>query len=77
MTMTWYACCMVLRTRSTPSIPCATTVAELEAYAQMVLANPDFVERLKTNAPMNSPDHATYYGGDSKGYTDYPALSPA
>jgi N-ethylmaleimide reductase len=55
----------------------ASGVAELEAYGQMVLANPDFVERLKTNAPMNSADQATYYGGDAKGYTDYPSLAGA
>jgi len=53
----------------------ASGLAELEAYGQMVLANPDFVERLKTNAPMNAPEQATYYGGDSKGYTDYPNLA--
>jgi NADPH2 dehydrogenase len=55
----------------------ASGLAELEAYGQMVLANPDFVERLKTGAPMNPPDHATYYGGDAKGYTDYPSLGGA
>ena len=52
----------------------ASGLADLEAYGQMVLANPDFVERLKTDAPMNPPDHAAYYGGDAKGYTDYPSL---
>ncbi len=52
-------------------------LAELEAYGQMVLANPDFVERLKANAPMNQPDYSTYYGGDAKGYTDYPTLGVA
>lgn len=55
----------------------ASGLAELEAYGQMVLANPDFVERLKTNAPMNPPDQATYYGGDAQGYTDYPSLGGA
>jgi len=52
-------------------------LAELESYGQLVLANPDFVERLKTDAPMNAPDQATYYGGDATGYTDYPSLNPA
>src|ERR1700719_1370295 len=28
-------------------------LADLEAYGQMLLANPDFVTRLKTDAPMN------------------------
>jgi len=55
----------------------ASGLAELEAYGQMVLANPDFVARLKANAPMNGADHNTYFGGSAQGYTDYPALSPA
>ena len=49
-------------------------LADLEAYGQLVLANPDFVARLKTNAGMNAADHKTYYGGTAEGYTDYPAL---
>jgi N-ethylmaleimide reductase len=41
----------------------------------MVLANPDFVERLKTHAALNAAVQATFYGGTAIGYTDYPALS--
>jgi N-ethylmaleimide reductase len=26
------------------------------------------------NAPLNTPDESTFYGGAEKGYTDYPAL---
>jgi 2,4-dienoyl-CoA reductase-like NADH-dependent reductase (Old Yellow Enzyme family) len=52
----------------------ATGVADLEAYGQMVLANPDFVSRLITGAPMNEANPATYFGGDAQGYTDYPDL---
>jgi N-ethylmaleimide reductase len=48
--------------------------ADLEAYGQMVLANPDFVARLKADAPMNDADRATFFGGAARGYTDYPAL---
>ncbi|MGJ7499493.1 alkene reductase [Variovorax sp. ZT5P49] len=55
----------------------ASGLADLEAYGQMVLANPDFVTRLKTGAPMNAADHNTYFGGTAQGYTDYPALSAA
>jgi len=55
----------------------AAGLAELEAYGQMVLANPDFVTRLKTRAPMNDADRNTLYGGNAQGYTDYPALNPA
>ncbi|MER9297288.1 alkene reductase [Mesorhizobium sp. M0621] len=53
----------------------ASGLADLEAYGQMVLANPDFVERLKSNAAMNSAVQATFYGGTALGYTDYPGLS--
>ena len=28
----------------------------------------------KAGGPFNTPDTATFYGGDDKGYTDYPAL---
>jgi len=55
----------------------AAGLADLEAYGQMVLANPDFVARLKTHAPMNDADRNTFYGGSAQGYTDYPALSRA
>jgi N-ethylmaleimide reductase len=55
----------------------ASGLAELESYGQMVLANPDFVARLKTQAPMNDADRNTFYGGSAQGYTNYPALSPA
>jgi N-ethylmaleimide reductase len=55
----------------------ASDLADLEAYGQMVLANPDFVTRLKTAAPMNEADRASFFGGAAPGYTDYPALEPA
>ena len=53
----------------------ASGLADLESYGQMVLANPDFVERLKADAPMNAADPATFFGGAARGYTDYPTLS--
>jgi N-ethylmaleimide reductase len=55
----------------------ASGLADLEAYGQMVLANPDFVARLKIGAPMNGADRVTSFGGDARGYTDYPALEVA
>jgi N-ethylmaleimide reductase len=55
----------------------ASGLADLEAYGQMVLANPDFVARLKAGAPMNEADRATFFGGAARGYTDYPALEAA
>ena len=55
----------------------ASGLADLEAYGQMVLANPDFIGRLKTGAPMNEADRASFFGGAAQGYTDYPALEMA
>ncbi len=48
--------------------------ADLIAFGVPFLANPDLVERLRRNAPLNTPDKASFYGGDAHGYTDYPAL---
>lgn len=55
----------------------ASGLSDLEAYGQMVLANPDFAARLKAGAPMNEADRNTFFGGSAQGYTDYPALSAA
>src|SRR5882724_2821765 len=41
----------------------ASGLADLEAYGQLVLANPDFVARVKTGAPMNEADRASFFGG--------------
>jgi N-ethylmaleimide reductase len=46
--------------------------ADMVAYGKLFIANPDLPERLAKNLPLNSPDQATFYGGDEKGYTDYP-----
>lgn len=50
--------------------------ADLVAFGKAFIANPDLVERLRLQAPLNPPDPATFYGGGAKGYTDYPALAP-
>jgi N-ethylmaleimide reductase len=47
---------------------------DLVAFGKPFIANPDLVQRLKDNAPLNAPDQATFYGGGAKGYTDYPLL---
>jgi len=39
------------------------------------MSNPDLVERLRTNAPLNEiMGEETFYGGGAHGYTDYPTL---
>jgi N-ethylmaleimide reductase len=62
------------RSRDQVGADVASGLADLEAYGQMVLANPDFVNRLKSDAPMNEADRSTFFGGSAKGYTDYPAI---
>jgi N-ethylmaleimide reductase len=51
--------------------------ADLVAFGRLFIANPDLVERFRLNAPLNQPDRATFYGGGTEGYTDYPALNEA
>ena len=46
--------------------------ADLISVGSLALANPDLVERLRTGAPLNTPDPATFYQGGALGYTDYP-----
>ena len=48
--------------------------ADLVAFGKLFIANPDLVERLRDNAPLNTPDKSTFYGGGAEGYTDYPML---
>jgi N-ethylmaleimide reductase len=55
----------------------AEGLADLVAFGQPFLANPDLPERLRTGAPLNKPNPATYYGGGAEGYTDYPTLEAA
>lgn len=50
----------------------ASGLADLESYGQMVLANPDFVARVKAHAPMNPADRNSFFGGGDAGYIDYP-----
>lgn len=44
------------------------------AYGVPYIANPDLVERFRTNASLNEADANTFYGGTEKGYTDYSFL---
>jgi N-ethylmaleimide reductase len=48
--------------------------ADVVAFGKPFISNPDLVRRLKENAPLNTLDQATLYGGGGKGYADYPTL---
>lgn len=62
------------RPREQIGLDVAAGLADLEAFGQMVLANPDFVERVKSNTPMNAARLDGFYGGAERFYTDYPFL---
>jgi N-ethylmaleimide reductase len=49
--------------------------ADLVAFGKPFITNPDFVERLQKNLPINNTlDASTLYTPDAKGYTDYPVF---
>jgi N-ethylmaleimide reductase len=52
----------------------ASGSADLISFGKAFLANPDLPARLVANAPLNAHDSTYFYGGDAKGYTDYPIL---
>ncbi|MBU6493236.1 MAG: alkene reductase [Burkholderiales bacterium] len=54
-----------------------TNAADLIAFGRPFISNPDLVERLKTGGPLNPLDKSTLYGGDARGYIDYPSLAEA
>jgi len=49
-------------------------LADIVPVGKWGLANPDFVERLKTGAALNEMDPTTLFSGGAKGYIDYPTL---
>lgn len=48
--------------------------ADLIAYGQLFIANPDLPTRFRRGAALAQPQRSTFYGGSAAGYTDYPAL---
>lgn len=51
--------------------------ADLVAFGRHFIANPDLPHRIRHGLPLNAYDRSTFYGGDHRGYTDYPAASAA
>ncbi len=49
--------------------------ADLVSFGRWFMANPDLVQRLKLDAPLNAlMGQDTFYGGGAHGYTDYPSI---
>ena len=49
--------------------------ADFVAYGRLYISNPDLPQRFAASAPLNQYDRSTFYGGDERGYIDYPMLS--
>ena len=48
--------------------------ADLVAFGRHFIANPDLPHRIRHGLPLNAYDRSTFYGGDHRGYTDYPTV---
>ncbi len=48
--------------------------ADAVAFGIPYIANPDLVERLRRDAPLNEPRPELFYAKGAEGYTDYPSL---
>ena len=53
----------------------AESEADLVAFGMPYIANPDLPERFRHGGSLMEADQATLYGGDEKGYTDYPFMA--
>jgi N-ethylmaleimide reductase len=49
--------------------------ADCIAFGRLYIANPDLVERLRTDAPLNPPRIELFRKGGDEGYIDYPCLA--
>ena len=48
--------------------------ADLVSFGKLFIANPDLPQRFASQAALNEPDPSSFYGGDERGYIDYPFL---
>jgi 2,4-dienoyl-CoA reductase-like NADH-dependent reductase (Old Yellow Enzyme family) len=49
--------------------------ADAVAFGKLFIANPDLPQRLKLDAPLNTPIPETFYAPTPEGYIDYPVLA--
>jgi len=49
--------------------------ADAIGFGQLFIANPDLPQRLKVDAPLNTPIPETFYAASPQGYIDYPAMA--
>ncbi|RPE77837.1 MULTISPECIES: alkene reductase [unclassified Frondihabitans] len=63
------------RTREQLGADIEADYADIAPLGRFALANPDIVERLRSDAAINEVDPDTVYAGGASGYTDYPVLT--
>jgi N-ethylmaleimide reductase len=51
--------------------------ADLVAFGRHFISNPDLPQRIRQGLPLTHYDRSTFYGGDARGYTDYPRAAAA
>jgi len=67
-------------TGETADAAIAAGYADAIAFGRIFISNPDLPRRLQHGFPLAPYNRATFYGGEEKGYTDYPAydeMAPA
>jgi N-ethylmaleimide reductase len=60
--------------RTSAASALASGHADLISFGKPFISNPDLVTRLRTGVSLRNGDRSSFYGGDERGYTDYPAL---
>lgn len=48
------------------------SIIDLPVFGRYFTSNPDLVERMKNDWPLADFDKSTFYGGDARGYVDFP-----
>ena len=62
-------------TQATAAAAVAEGRADMIAFGQAYISNPDLAERYQNSQMLNRPDVATYYTQGEEGYTDYPVYA--
>lgn len=64
-------------TKETAERDLASGAADIVAFGRPFISNPDLVERMRNDWPLNmNLDPSTFYSADGAGYVDYPAHRP-